>query len=69
MDRVDISHPVFAVIFQDFIIISLCGLLNLLMLIYVAYTHSEPVFILSMIASRVAIHFHPVAWLVVTIQR
>ncbi len=69
LDRVDLSHPVFAVILQDLMILSFCGLLNLLMLGYVACTNSEHVYVLSLIVSRLAMQFHSVAWLVVTILR
>ncbi len=68
-DQVDSSHPVFAVIQQDLIVLSLCGLVNLLLIAYVACTYSEKVFVLSLMVGRVAMQFHSVAWLVVTILR
>ncbi len=67
--RVSISHPVFAGIFQELAILSVCELVNILLLGYVAWTHLEPILVLSLLVGRMAMQFHAVVWLVVTLLR
>ncbi len=67
--RVEIGHPVFACLFQEVVVLSLCEVAEVSLLVLLAVFESERLTIAYMFVARVALQIHPNTWLVVTCLR
>ena len=68
--RVDLNHPVFAVVFQELIIILFCELSAAVLLgITLLFWHSEALLALISACTTVGLQFHQLSWLFVTVLR
>ncbi len=67
--RADLAHPVYAVIFQEMVMLSVCVLADNCLLVSAVVVRSEKLMVAYLNVARVAMLFHPVTWAVVSLLR
>ncbi len=67
--NVRLDHPVFAVIFQEMIILIVCSCADSSLLVVAIFNQTELLMVAYLNVARMAMLFHPVTWLVVSLLR
>ncbi len=67
--KADRSHPVFAVVCQELLVLTTCEILGVILLLTSSFLERELVFLAYLLVCRTAAIFHPSTWLVVTYLR
>ncbi len=65
-DKVEINHPVFAVVFQGLVILTLCQLIGYISLLFMMVDFIKLWRLIFLAISLSAMQFHQVTWLCVT---
>ncbi len=65
-DMIEITHPVFALAFQEVIVMTACKSIELACLMALAVTGSDLPFMLYTFVPVIALSFHQVTWLSIT---
>ncbi len=68
-DKVQIKHPVFAVVFQEIMALCTCEAVTYVFLLVMIGDDNETWKVLSMSCSFAALQFHQVFWLCITAMR
>ncbi len=68
-DKLDMAHPVFAVVFQELLVLLVCEMISLVSLLLNIFVKTEPIARLHFIGMRLAAAFHPASWLVISYLR
>ncbi len=67
--RADLTHPVYAVIFQELVVLSICAFADSCFLVSATFVRSEKLAAAYLNVARMAMLFHPVTWAVVSLLR
>ncbi len=68
-DMIEISHPVFALAFQEIVVMVICKVVELICLLCQVVTQSDLAFLLYTFVPVAALQFHQVTWLSITALR
>ncbi len=68
-DKVDLTHPVFAVVFQELLVLIVCEVISLGHLLLSFYIKNDAVIRGYFFGMRLAALFHPSTWLVISYLR
>ncbi len=64
-----LDHPVFAVIFQEMVVLCTCEFVDISILVAATILRSEMVVAAYLNVARMAMLFHPVTWAIISILR
>ncbi len=68
-DKVDIKHPVFAIVYQDLVVVLVCESTMFLFLVVTLVEHKELFLMVISSAKTLSVQFHQLSWLAVTVLR